>query len=391
MPVQKVQPSILRKVNECRVLNAIRINKSMSRADLQRELQLTMPTISKIVDFFIEQDWIEESGLGEFIMGRPPVMLQINKRAPIAIGIEVARREIRIVFVNLLGEIIHQDLFLLQAMTYPIQLVTYLKQILECKKLVEKDLIGIGFAAPGIMQDATESSNQLSFEQLSEWVNTDIQELFEREFNVMVRMENDANAAVLGELWFGKSNENQHMVFVYSDVGLGAGIAVNGSLYRGMNKMAGEFGHTIVDPNSDVQCVCGRYGCVGTLSDMMHIRHRIQTIRDEKTISHEDILHRASHGIDPEMSILKTAIRYLAVGIINLVQTIDPAVIILGGEFLTHAYVLNGLKSQLKKMMIRKKTEVITAGFERFSVAVGAATLILQDVFDHTQLIEQPQ
>lgn len=392
MPVLKVQPAILRKLNECRVLNSIRVNRTMSRADLQRDLNMAMPTVSRIVDSLIEQYWVREIGFGETVMGRPPVMLELNPKSPIAFGIELGREEIRFVMTNLLGDILHKEILELQAFKSPQSLVDYLVNFIAGKGIKISEVIGVGVAAPGAIDPHPELPSRSEYDMLPAWQSERIDELIVQQLGVPAWIENDANAAVLGELWFGAGSSMRHLVFVYSDEGLGAGIAVNGSLFKGENNCAGEFGHTIVDAHSEIQCVCGRYGCVASLSDIMHVRNMVKKARHGDVPTIDEIFSRARAGIEPEAEIMKDAIKYLAIGIINLVQTIDPAVVILGGKgFLANNYTVEELQRQLQSVMNSRKTPIVVTSFGVFAVAVGAATLVLQGVFDHTQLIDLPQ
>jgi len=393
VPVMKVQPAILRKVNERRVLNSIRLNRTMSRADLQRELNMTMPTVSRIIDMLIEQDWVHQKGYGDSTIGRPPVMLEINPRFPVAIGIEMGREVVRLVIVNLLADIIYQETVPLESIPDAQDLVDFISRTIQQCKLHIDAVLGVGIAAPGAKDPHPETpKNLIIYEVYRRWHLDQIEVLLEEQLGISSWMENDANAAVLGELWFGAGKSVRHLAFIYLDEGLGAGVAVNGTLYHGENNCAAEFAHTIVDIHSELMCDCGRRGCLGSVSTMKAIRDAVQVARPNETYSLSITIDRAISGIEPEASIVSRTLDYLAIGIINLIQVMDPSMVVLGGgAFISNHYMLIETQKRLSTLMIPRQMQVVLTPYGYFAVAIGAAALVLQSVFDHTQLIDSPQ
>lgn len=390
MATMKVQPAILRKLNESRVLNALRVNRIMSRADLQRELDTTMPTISRVVDTLIEQGWVLETGFGDTTMGRPPVMLEINPSSPVAIGVEVGRDVVRMVVVNLHANILHQVELKVEVVGSAQGLVNSVKQLIQDCGIPITAILGVGIAAPGAQDPHPDLPKRLMEEETHHhWQRDKIEELIVEQIGLPAWIENDANAAVLGELWFGKESCFRHLLFVYADEGVGAGIALNGALYRGENNSAGEFAHTIVDMNSDHICECGRRGCMGVVSHAMAIRDAVRKAHNGEVVSLKESIERAKNGIEPEAKIIAKILDYLSVGIINLVQVLDPSVVILGGStFLTDDFMVMETTRRLQSLMHPRAVKIVRSSFGYHAVAIGASALVLQSVFDHTQVME---
>lgn len=365
----------------------------MSRADLQRELNMTMPTVSRIVDSLMEQDWVLEKGYGDATIGRPPVMLEINPRSPVAIGIEMGREYVRLVMVNLLADVLYQETVPLENVPDAQCLVNYIEATIKHQGLHLDAVIGVGIAAPGAKDPHPEQPKRLMVYELHHhWHLDQIETLLAEQLGIPAWMENDANAAVLGELWFGAGKLVRHLLFVYSDEGLGAGIAVNGTLYQGENNCAGEFAHTIVDMHSELICECGRRGCMGSVSNMMAIRDAVRSARPGERWSLAEIIERAKRGVEPEKSIVANTLDYLAIGIMNLVQVIDPSMVVLGGgTFLIDDYMMKEVQARLVELMNHRNIQVLLTPYGFLAVAMGAAALVLQSVFDHTQLIDTAQ
>ncbi len=388
----KVQPSILRKLNERRVLNSIRVGKAISRAEIQRKLNLTMPTVSRIVDELIANGWVREVGIGEFTLGRPPMMLEINPNVPVALGVDVGREYVRTVCVNLLAEVIAERQVSVQEIQSGTELLNYLKNVMRELAVDESSLVGIGLAAPSPGNLHLNISPPMKLGGIEVGMVTQsnksiLEERISRQLGIPAFMENDANAAVLGEMWFGLGQHAGHLVFVLADEGVGAGIAVNGSIYTGGNGAAGEFSHTIIDVHGDVMCECGRKGCMGGLSHMRAIRRELAQL-GRPVQSEQEVFSLAQARVEPEASVVAKTLDYLSVGISNLIQTIDPRMVILGGNVIwSNDFAAQEINERVQKLQKPHAVPVMQSGFGVHAIAIGAATLALQHVYDHTTLM----
>lgn len=390
VPVVKVQPATLRKLNERRVLNCLRVNKTLSRADIQRELNTTMPTVSRIVDTLIAQGWVRETGYGDSAMGRPPVMLEINPTSPVAVGIEVGRETVRLVMVNLVAEVLHRSHWPLAAIDSAESLVTALGEFIKGCDVPLDQVLGVGIGAPGARDPHPELPKRLMDDETHHhWQRDRVEQLVMERLRLPAWIDNDANAAVLGELWFGSQRQQRNIVFVYADAGVGAGVAVDGTVYSGENNSAGEFAHTIVDLSSEEICECGRRGCLGSVAHTTAIRAAVSRMRPDEPVDLGVVVQRAKAGIDPEAAIISRALDFLAVGVINLIQVLDPGVVVLGGTtFLVDSFLVDEMILRLNGLMQPRHVAVIAPAFGHEAVAVGAATLVLRTVYDHTQVID---
>lgn len=387
----QVQPSILRKLNERRVLNAFRTGKTVSRTDIQRSLKLTMPTVSKILDELVERGWVTEVGVGESRLGRPPRILEINPRPTVAIGIHLGLLYVRIVCVNLLGEVLHECEMPADEVRDTEQLLAYIEQALTRFNVPMDGLMGIGLAAPGSRNPhpaLPQRAREIDQHPNHHWHHLGLESAAVARFGVPVWMDNDANAAALGEMWFGAGRNANHLIFVFSDEGLGAGIGINGSIYRGENNVAGEFSHMIVDVNGESECACGRRGCMANIGHVAALRSALANAGlPPRPLS--ETLMRAEAGIEPEQSVVSTTFDYLAIAITNLVDVIDPGILVLGGSlFEASSYAVEEVARRVRDTFLPKQLPVACTEFGRNAVALGAATLVLQDMYDHTKLLD---
>ncbi|WP_407314543.1 ROK family protein [Desulfosporosinus sp. SB140] len=225
----------------------------------------------------------------------------------------------------------------------------------------------------------------------------------EKKFQMPVEVENDVRAQALGESWFGKGVGIPNFICVHVGTGVGAGIIINNELYRGTSFTAGEIGHTTIDSNGP-KCSCGNYGCLETMVGGAALARRAQqAIRfgkesileqwvqgDLDEINGEMLCRAAQHGDSVAEEVLADTGRYLGIGLANLINTLNPALIILsGGVSRAEHYLLKPLIKTLEKRALTKPANAVTIAISELgenSIAIGAFTLVLNKLFTPTGL-----
>jgi glucokinase len=164
----------------------------------------------------------------------------------------------------------------------------------------------------------------------------------ENELSAPVLLENDANAAALGKMWKGAGRGHRTVICLTLGTGVGSGIILNGELWRGIDGTAGEIGHTSVAPFGSVKCKCGNIGCLEVCASAtaivrmtreglpMHLQSDLHSI-PENQITAEKIARAATEGDELALSIFHKLGTYLGIAIANLVNTLNPEVIVIGG------------------------------------------------------------
>jgi len=202
--------------------------------------------------------------------------------------------------------------------------------------------IGVSFGGP---VDAKTGTVRLSH-HVPGWENTPLKEILETEFQVPVSVDNDANVAALGEHRFGAGIGYESLLYITVSTGVGGGWILNQQPWRGAEGMAGEIGHTVVDPNGAI-CLCGKRGCLERLASGTYIA---ATVREElrsqphkgkqlrflvdnnlDLITAQLVSQAASVGDDLALSVLERAAWALGVAIGNVANLINPQRFILGG------------------------------------------------------------
>ncbi len=203
------------------------------------------------------------------------------------------------------------------------------------------ELISVGVACPSPLD--IEKGLVMSPANLREWNNFPIVKLFEERFKVPVILENDANAAALGEYIYGAGRGYKNIVYVTVSTGIGGGIILNGEIFHGVGAGVGELGHTIVQPDG-VQCNCGSRGCVETICAGVHIARRAKeklangavSLMNEITpnvneVSAKTVVEAARRGDELAVEIWDETCKFLAIGIANAITLLAPEAVVIGG------------------------------------------------------------
>ena len=226
---------------------------------------------------------------------------------------------------------------------------------------------------------------------------------------VRVILENDANCQAWAEYKFGVGRGHDDMVFVTVSTGIGAGIIINGKLYRGKTGTAGEIGHTIVDPNSDIVCTCGNRGCFMALASTLNLdqiarkksrrlansrifkldsetgdtRDAIAYVKsDGDRLDGRQVMHHAKRGDPVALEIINDYADYLGIMLYNIFQIFNPSAIALGGGLMNWEF---GYFERMKKKfhvlardMMYDPVEIMKAEIGEASGVLGAAALLLE-------------
>jgi predicted NBD/HSP70 family sugar kinase len=319
---------IARDINRRVVLNLIRSRQPISRADLARCSGLQRSTVSLIIEQLIGERWVIEGSTGRLPRGRRPTFLQLNdKRAVIGIDIRPVQTTVALADVN--GRFISQEVMATPAdpQTAMDELTGRLRHLLHSHSSMMFE--GIGISLPGRFDLA---SQRLVFAPNLKWPDFDLKTPIERATGLEVELENAANACVLAEVWFGQTQGIRNLVVVTVSEGIGTGIFVNGQLARGLNSMAGEFGHVPLDPDGPV-CTCGGRGCWEVFaSNRAAVRYYLESTSQAGGPSFQDLLVLAEQGDSRAAKALDTMAHYLGRGMRMIVAGLAPELIVVVGE-----------------------------------------------------------
>ena len=324
--IQGASSEFVRDINRRIVLNLIRTRQPISRADLARLSGLQRSTISLIVEELVNEHWVIEGPTGRLPRGRRPTFLRLNDDRVI-IGVDLRPGETTIALANVNGKFTSQEVIATptDAQAGVDVLVRRTQALVRSSK--EKKVEGIGISLPGRF-----TAGHLVFAPNLKWRDLDIRGPISKATGIDVELENAANACVLAAIWFDGMESCRNLVVVTVSEGIGAGILINGQLARGLNGMAGEFGHVPLDPDGP-RCGCGSRGCWEVFgSNRAALRYYHESTSNAGGLSFPDLLSLADQGNTRAAKALEKMAHYLGRGMRMIVAGLAPERIILIGD-----------------------------------------------------------
>lgn len=374
----------IRDINRQIVLNYVRERGPLSRAEIARETALQRSTVSLIVEELKADGLIEESS-GESTGGRPPSLLSLRTADAVAIGVDLGTTRTLLATSDLSGRVLEQQEF----ETYSNASQT-VKEIAErAHELANKHSLtieGIGVSLPGLVNPKTGDLYIPHFR----WRDLRIREDLGFATGLPVRIDNDANAAALAELWFGRPEirEVRDFIIVLVEEGLGTGVVFDGQVYRGEDGSAGEFGHMTIGRGAPVPCASGRRDCWEAFASeraaLARYRQFANKTNGEGSISINTLVDLALAGDEAARSALQETGRYLGIGIANLMQGLAPQAVIVGGPIVRAWEVFSeDLAAAAESSICRglPSSRIIASTLGPQPTLMGALSLVLANKF----------
>ena len=254
-----------------------------------------------------------------------------------------------------------------------------------------QSLLGIGIGCTGPLDTVRGLVNNPY--TLEGWSNVPIVERLDKTFNVPVRLENDADAAALGEYWQGAGRDAQRLYAVTVGTGVGTALIVEGKIYRGLDGSHPEGGHQLIDPNGP-ECYCGYRGCWESLVSGTAISSHARSAKnnehllalaggDPNRMDTRLIAEAARTGDPTAVEIMQKAARDFSLGIINVISLFVPDVLVLSGGVMKSADLfLPTLKQMLKTpnpMVPFDRVQILSAKLGYYAGLYGGAYMILSE------------
>ncbi len=370
-----------------RVAQLIWADGEISRADVARRLELSRSTVSGLVQQLIDQGSVVEARVGRSSGGRPPVMLRFAHDRYRMIGVDVGISHVTAIAASPRGQVICRRVAAPPVEADPQATLSAIDQLIDDVEAASAHagrLIGVGVAVPCPVH--SDAPGHLSPSILPAWRDIDLGAHIARRSGVPAYLENDANLGALGEVTWGMGRGAGDIAYVKLATGVGAGLMVNGDIYRGAEGIAGELGHTAIDA-SGPRCRCGLHGCLETLigSDAI-VQHFLArpapggSRQVRPTI--DAIAEAAAAGDARAAAVVADAGRFLGIALANLLNIVNPARIVLGGD-LTFAgdALLTPLRQAIQSRAMWTNVaaaDVVVSKLGDDAIPLGAATLVLR-------------
>lgn len=393
----RADKKLMKKINTVSILKVIREKGPVSRADISKMIGLNPATVSSNVSDLLDRSIIKEVGSGESSGGRKPILLELNSSEIYVVGVDMGIKKVITGLIDIEGNIIHKVILYYPEKADKDRVLKVIQDsIYKVVKGYDDDfdkVIGIGMGIHGVVD--TEKGVSI-YAPAFDWHDIDIVGSFKNEFKTPVIIDNDVRVMALGEKWFGKAKESKDFVLLNIGTGIGAGIYLNDSLYRGNNFGAGEIGHVRIS-DKKIKCKCGQYGCFDAIASGPGIVTRfidelesgnISSIlgkMDINDITAEKIYEEALKGDELSIQILKETGKYVGVGISMIINILNPEMILIaGGVSRAERFIFDEIKESVSEKSINNNLRLLYIGetyLKENAGIVGAATLIIRDIF----------
>lgn len=395
----KVDKHVMRGVNRSNILRCVLKEGAINQSAIAREVDLSIPSVMKIVDELVEEGILRRAGKGKSSGGKRPDLLELVEDAYYIIGVDMGRTAIRVALCNLRGDIC-DCAELPTGNTNPVeQLVDrtagLIIRLIEDSRIPQEKLLGVGVAMPGLIDE--ERGNVILSPDFS-WENIPLLELLKVRLNMTVKMENANLSLARAEDRKGAGKESNFFLCVNLGHGIGAGLLLDGHPYKGCSGTAGELGHMVVEPNGPL-CACGNRGCLEAMASGEAIRqqavHMLQRgisskmmdiVQGDLTkVTGKIVFEAAAEGDIGAQAIVSKAAEYLGIALANCVNLLNPDRIVLcGGLTRNGEKFLQQIKNHMNSRCMRglKADVKIRIGMlGEYAAAFGATLQYIDEFF----------
>ncbi|MBT2471953.1 ROK family transcriptional regulator [Streptomyces sp. ISL-66] len=382
--------SSLHRANLERVVRAVRLAGSLTQAEIARTTGLSAATVSNIVRELKEAGTVEVTDTSAG--GRRARSVSLSGDAGIVIGVDFGHTHLRVAVGNLAHQVLAEE-------SEPLDVdASWAEGFDRAEALVGRliegigvglgKVIGVGLGVPGPID--VESGTLGSTAILPGWAGINPRQELSRRLGVPVYVDNDANLGALGELVWGSGRGVKDLAYIKVASGVGAGLVINGQIYRGPGGTAGEIGHITLDESGPV-CRCGNRGCLETFAAARYVLPLLQGTHGPE-LTMERVVELARGGDPGCRRVITDVGRHIGSGVASLCNLLNPSRVVLGGSLADAGeLVLAPIRESVGRYAIpsaARQLSVLTGSLGGRAEVLGALALVLSEMGDSTLLAE---
>ncbi|PMC37983.1 ROK family protein [Bacillus sp. UMB0899] len=369
----------IKSINRRLIISKIIEAGMISRADLSKITKLTRATISVQVADLLEEELIVESQQEHNSVGRKPIMLSINLKAGYALGIDLDHKHITFTLSDLGGNPVRTGIIELKNSSYNDILNILIAKIKQYDDEYSQSRFGIVGVVIGI--HGTVSKNEIiNFIPQHKWKDKNLKEDLEKELNMQIHIENNANLCSFAERVF-KHHHSENLVSISMYSGIGLGVLINGELLKGYHGYAGEMGHMIIVPDGR-PCNCGNSGCWELYASEASILQQLRELHSNQNLAYKDVHTFIADQNQVTCDVLDSFIKYVAIGLNNIINLLNPETIVLNSELLKmYPDVIKKIESNLTSS-ISNYHQILISDLGKQAAALGACALAIKSFLD---------
>ncbi len=385
-----INQDVTQEMNRSLLLKSLRREGVCSRAHLASLTGLKQATVTNIMKDFLNWGIVKEVGFLNGSKGRRSIGVSINPDGYRVIGVRLARKHYSVGLFDLTGKQIVKERVDFEPEKQP-GAEEILNQIVGRMRLLiqqygKDSVLAAGLAVPGPF--IAKKSRIALITGADIWKDIELKAFFEREMDIPVFLEHNANAGAYAHMWdLKEAYHDDILVYIAAGQGIGAGIVMNGRIYEGALGTSGEIGHMTIDRNGK-PCACGNRGCLERYASSLEL---VKTVYGEragmKGCNFEDLEKQIRSGDTAYTEHYRRACESLGVGIINIVNIINPDRIIIGDDMARPNPELmeKTVRETVQKGILPDVFDELTLSISAYQgdpILTGAAIVAIDRVFD---------
>lgn len=365
------------------LLALVRTGKARTRGELQQATGLSRSTVTSRLDQLVAAGYLHKTGTDESTGGRPSTLLEFNDQHGLILLADLGATHALLAVADLAGRVVAEERADRRIADGPVVVLDWVAErftaLLATAGRAVGSVCGIGVGVPGPVEFDSGRVRQPPI--MPGWDDYPIVAHLRRTFDVPVLVDNDANLMALGEQ-VGHYPDCPAMVLVKVATGIGAGIVVDGSVYRGIDGGAGDLGHIRLHGHDDARCMCGSYGCLAAVASGSALAQRL-TAQGVPTASSRELVARLTAGHPEAVTLARAAGRLLGEVLATMVCVLNPGVLVIAGD-LTEVHFLTGVREVLYSRALPRATrhlEVTTSRLGDRAGIVGAHAMVVERLY----------
>ncbi|MEU4176212.1 ROK family transcriptional regulator [Streptomyces sp. NPDC026589] len=378
----------LHRANLERVVRAVRMAGSLTQAEIARSTGLSAATVSNIVRELKDGGTVEVTPTSAG--GRRARSVSLSGDAGIVIGVDFGHTHLRVAVGNLAHQVLAEESEPLDVDASSAEgfdrAEVLVKRLIAATGIAPDKVIGIGLGVPGPID--VESGTLGSTSILPGWTGINPSQELSGRLGVPVYVDNDANLGALGELVWGSGRGVKDLAYIKVASGVGAGLVIDGTIYRGPGGTAGEIGHITLDESGPV-CRCGNRGCLETFTAARYVLPLLQPSHGPG-LTMERVVQLAREGDPGCRRVIGDVGRHIGSGVANLCNLLNPSRVVLGGSLAEAGeLVLGPIRDSVSRYAIpsaARQLSVLPGALGGRAEVLGALALVLSEMGDSTLL-----
>jgi glucokinase-like ROK family protein len=379
------------------ILDLIRWKGPLSRVALAQLTDLSIPTVSNIVDSLQAERLVKDVGQGDSRGGRPPQLFGFTAHTRSVIVLSLTKTELTVALADLNGNLLSRREQTINVTGKPDEgmrlIVEAVDGLMASEAIAERPLAYIGLSVPGVIEP---DDGTLIISSPLQWYDVPIGQRLAERFGLPILVENDGIAAAWAERRVGSRQGQDNMVVLLGqEAGIGSGVIINGRIYRGATGTAGEIGHMVVDEDGS-RCTCGNYGCLQVMATpeallaqaREAIEDGIDTIMarmvhgDASTLTLSTIVEALAQGDRVAFNLVNRIGRYLGSAVAKVVHILNPSKIVIGGNLVPFGdTLLDPVRHAVKASVLSRASNALEIAMSQFDedVVLRGVTLLCSE------------